>query len=145
MPDNKTPTPDAPSLINTPPEGRIKVELEFNMAKMGLLIKAVAPTLMIEAVLLDAVGLVDDLDLKDARLPADGICRVVIDYDMTSDLLTMSTQVPRAVVKGIIAHALGSITRNQMQQNLQVKLAALEQRIAELEARIGVPRLVLPS
>lgn len=132
-------TPDAAA-----PETKIRIDLEYHLSAQRLMIRSQAATIMIEGVINDAVRHAHSANLG-GDLPADGIVRVGVVYDMKTDLLELSAQAPRVVVLGVLQHALGAITRNQITQSLQVEREALKARVAALEEKSGSGKILLPG
>lgn len=140
-------TPDAPTRAEVAAanglETTFEVELEFSLKNQGLAVRSKASTIMLEAIILGAVGQV--ADLANDSLPENGVVVVNIAYDMLADHLVLKAAAPRMVVVGVLAHALGAITRNQTAQNFAVYKQAMEKRVADLEARAGVKKIILPG
>ena len=137
-------TPDAPPA----PDRTIRIKLEYALATNRLVIKAVAATVMLEGIIEDVLtrGLVDALKVDpEAPMAADGVIRVDVNYDLAKDDLQLFAQAPRVIVKGVLQHALGELSGYQFTQRVQVKMIALEKRVAELEEKAKGPKIHLPG
>lgn len=133
-PDAAAPSPKA--------ETTFRAELEFHLGRQQLVIRSKCPTVILEGMLGD--GLLALGQVTPAGLPTDGVVRVDLAYDMEADRLVLTAAAPRLVVGGVLLHALGGVTRNQMAQKLQVERQAVEKRLADLEKRLGAPKILLP-
>jgi hypothetical protein len=126
-------------------ETKFRAELDFGLQKQSLAIRSRCSTIMLEAIILEAVARIDRAEWKTTTLPEDGIVRVAIDYDMETDEMELSGSAPRVLIKGVLAHALGAVTRNQTAQNFAVYKTDMEKRVKSLEERAGVKKIILPG
>lgn len=132
--------PDVPQGVT---ETTFAAELEFHLKTQGLSIRSRCSTIMLESILLASVKEVSGLSEK--PLPEDGVVFVNINYDMKDDKLVLNANAPRMVVTGVLAHAMGAVTRNQTAQNFAVYKQAMETRVQALEGRMGTPKIILPG
>lgn len=120
-----------------------RIEIDYKVDAQNMEIRSKAPTIVIEGAIGECLA-VPDL-IKATPLPADKVARIAVEYDVASDrIVGFVSQGERYIVRGVLLHALGAITRNQMAQNIMRQLAPVEVRLAKLEARVG-GKLILPT
>lgn len=146
----KPTTPDQPATAATAAahglETKFAATLNFSLRNQGLQILSKASTIMLEAIVMDAVTRLDLVPWTEKPLPEDGIISIEIEYDMVRDALDIKCNGGgRVLAKGVLTHALGAVTRNQTAQNFANYKNAMELRVKALEDRAGVQKIILPG
>lgn len=110
-------------------------------------IRSKSATIVIEGAVGEALAAMDVF--QPAPLPADNVVRLVLEFDLLADrLVRFDAQAPRVIMRGILHHVLGALTRNQQQQSIALQIAPLQKQLNEIGMKLAKTaggRLVLPG
>lgn len=101
----------------TPPNAddtKFHIELEYDLLRGSLIMKSKAPTVMLSGILRKAEN-----SPFLAIAPAGQGRRVIVDYDMITDIAIVRTDAHDVIARGIFVMAYSMMTQSQVHQQLQ--------------------------